>query len=245
MAVSGASVRSRWSRPGSGAWAPWSPLPAVHSRGLTHELTLAACLPAGLAPHSPGQPGPRLLPALSCPLFSRFLFTLWVKLSRPKHEESVPAHPACLPRPVGSEDVVAAPAGPVLCVGAGRAELVLGCTALPPASTWRAAPLVERLCWPLACPVALMARGQCSELALADTLVTGGVWRVLVSCMWPATGLRLQQTVVLVFGVFFPNQGCLCISAFRSLPTLLSGSESGRFLSSSDAVSFPTFHIAL
>lgn len=126
------SVRSRWSWPGSGAWAPWSPFPAGHSRGLTHELTLAARLPAGLALHSPGRPGPRLLPALSCPLFSRFLLTLWVKLSRPKHEESVPAHPVCPPRPAGSEDVVATPAGPVLCVGARRAELVLGCAALPP-----------------------------------------------------------------------------------------------------------------
>ena len=73
-----------------------------------------------------------MLPALSCPLFSPFLFTMWVKLSRPKHKESVPAHLACPPRPACSEDVVAAPAGPVLCVGAGSAELVLGCTALPP-----------------------------------------------------------------------------------------------------------------
>ena len=89
-----------------------------------------------------------------------------------------------------------------------------------------------------------MVWGQCSEVALVDTPVTGGVWRVLVSCMWPAAGLRPQQTVVLVLGVFFPNQGCLCVSAFGSLPALLSGSESGRFLFSSVAVSFPTFPIA-
>ena len=54
-----------------------------------------------------------------------------------------------------------------------------------------------------------MVWGQCSEVAVADTLVMGGVWRVLVFCLWPAAGLRPQQTVVLVLGVFFPSQGCL------------------------------------
>lgn len=91
-----------------------------------------------------------------------------MKLSRPKHKELVPAHPACRPRPAGSVDVVAAPAGPVLCVGARCAELVLGCTALPPSQH-----VAGSSSGPWRAPVALMAWSQCSEVALEDTLVTG------------------------------------------------------------------------
>lgn len=78
-----------------------------------------------------------------------------MKLSRPKHKESVPAHLACPPRPVGSADIVAAPAGPVLCVGAGCAELVLRYTALRPSQH-----VAGSSSGPWHASVALMAWGQ-------------------------------------------------------------------------------------
>ena len=91
-----------------------------------------------------------------------------MKLSHPKHKGSVPAHPACPPHPAGSVDIVTAPAGPVLCVGAGCSELGLGCTVLPPSQH-----VAGSSSGPWRAPVALMAWGQCSEVALEDTLVTG------------------------------------------------------------------------
>ena len=91
-----------------------------------------------------------------------------MKLSHPKHKGSVPAHPACPPHPAGSVDIVTAPAGPVLCVGVGCSELRLGCTVLPPSQH-----VAGSSSGPWRAPVALMAWGQFSEVALEDTLVTG------------------------------------------------------------------------
>ena len=50
----------------------WSPLPAAHSWGLTHELTLAARLPAGCG-LAPAQPWAARAPSASRPLLPSVL----------------------------------------------------------------------------------------------------------------------------------------------------------------------------